>query len=430
MSVARRPGGRRRQRARWLWLAVPLALVALVVLRSGDEPGRTLWAELPGPNLLGRDVPVRVLGVDVGTVTDVRPVDGGRRRRMTVRIDERDLDLRADARLAVRYRTALGGRYAVDLDPGSAARPLTGDRIAAAEDVAQTEGDDVLQGVSGDTPDAVRANLRGVGRALRGSAGRRLLDTTAPSLRDTPTALRALTGTRDGDLERLVADTAATLAVTSAEHDALERTIRDGGRAFAQLARRREALAASIAGAPAAMRAIRDGARSIDATLPPLDRLVADLRPAARRLDPALRTARPLVDELTRTLDRTRPLLRELRPAVTTVADAVPDGRRLVTGLRPTVDRLHADLLPWLASEDDDLRRPVHQLIGPTFATLAAAAAEYDTHSHVLHFPIQPASGSLTLVPCTILLADPTTSEIARCDAVNEALTRLLGGRP
>ncbi|MGE4428273.1 MAG: hypothetical protein AB7G37_17605, partial [Solirubrobacteraceae bacterium] len=228
----------------------------------------------------------------------------------------------------------------------------------------------------------------------------------------------------------LVADTAATLAVTGAEHDALDRVLRDGERTFAQLVRRRAALAGSLATAPATLRAIRSGARSIDATLPSLDRLVGDLRPATRRLDPALRATRPALDELTRTLDRTRPLLRELRPAVSALADAVPDGRRLVRGLRPTVDRLDADTLPWLASEDDDLRRPVHQLIGPTFATLAAAAAEYDTNSHVLHFPIQPATGSLTLVPCTILLADPTTPEIARCDALNEALTGLLGGRP
>jgi hypothetical protein len=110
------------------------------------------------------------------------------------------------------------------------------------------------------------------------------------------------------------------------------------------------------------------------------------------------------------------------------VSAASGPGQRLIEALSPTVSRLDDKLIPYLQHPDSDVKRPLYQLIGPTFGTLASAASEYDGHAHVLHFPIQPSSGSLTLAPCTLFVAAPTPSQLLQCDGLNSLLGTLLGG--
>jgi hypothetical protein len=120
-------------------------------------------------------------------------------------------------------------------------------------------------------------------------------------------------------------------------------------------------------------------------------------------------------------------LLVVLHPAVSHLAAAAGPGRALVNALAPTVARLNDELLPYLARPDSDLKRPLYQLIGPTFGTLASAASEYDRRHHVLHFPIQPSSGSLTIVPCRLFAGAPTPAQMLRCDGLSRLLGTLLG---
>jgi hypothetical protein len=127
-------------------------------------------------------------------------------------------------------------------------------------------------------------------------------------------------------------------------------------------------------------------------------------------------------------LDRARPLLRLLRPAIEQLSGASAPGTTLVRALAPTVNRLDDQLIPYLQRPDSDLKRPLYQLIGPTFGTLASAASEYDGHAHVLHFPVQPSANSLTLVPCTLFAAAPTPSQLLQCNGLNTLLGQLLGG--
>jgi hypothetical protein len=133
-------------------------------------------------------------------------------------------------------------------------------------------------------------------------------------------------------------------------------------------------------------------------------------------------------------LRQARPLVTHLRPAVDELASASLTGRRLVGGLRPTVARLADDLVPYLASTDSDLKLPVYQLIGPTFAALGSSSAQYDDISHVINFPAQPGENSAGLIPCATYLTDPTAAEKLRCDTLNDALKALAGasggGRP
>jgi hypothetical protein len=40
---------------------------------------------------------------------------------------------------------------------------------------------------------------------------------------------------------------------------------------------------------------------------------------------------------------------------------------------------------------------------------------------------VQPAENSLTFVPCSTFIADPTAAQKVRCGAVNNAMKQLLG---
>ena len=73
--------------------------------------------------------PVRVHGVEVGTVEQVEPGATSATSDVTLRIDDHAyVELARDASARIRYRSILGGSRFVELDPGSPSAPPLGDR--------------------------------------------------------------------------------------------------------------------------------------------------------------------------------------------------------------------------------------------------------------------------------------------------------------
>jgi phospholipid/cholesterol/gamma-HCH transport system substrate-binding protein len=399
--------------------------------------GSVLRAEFTTPNQVsgptplgsGGQTPVRVDGVDVGHVESVKLVDGGRAGIVTMRITDGDVHLRADATACAKFRTLLGAEYEVAISPGSpSAPPLQGSFIPLSHTSVQTELDDVLGVFRGDAPRATRADLAQLGRAVAGHPAGALIDSLAPTLAPTPAAFAAVRGEQPDDLKQLVASASRTTSTLAQYQHSLEDVVTGGDATFRAIAEERHALAAALHTAPSSLDATVAVSLSIEATLPQLDTLITNLRPGARALAPAAAATRPAVLELSRVLTHARPLLADLRPAVSQLAAAAPAGRRLVQALAPTVARLHDQLIPYLQRPDSDLKLPVYQLIGPTLATLGSAASEYDSRAHVLHFPVQPAIGSLTFVPCTVFVTAPSPTQLVKCNALNSALRFLMGG--
>jgi len=400
----------------------------------GGEKGRVVHVELTAARQVNARTPVRVHGIPVGKVQSVELKDGGRAGLVTIRLTDDDVKLRADAGAAVRFRTFLGGQMEIAINPGSpSAPPLQGDTIALAHTRVQTENEDLLELFGRGPRDAQREILHELPRALRGSAAGRSIDELGPASRPVAPALRALLGRRSDDLRALVRSAGRTADALAADGRALEGLVDGGQRTFRASAAATPSLGDAVLAAPAAMDATVRGARAITATLPELDTLVTELRPGARLLGPATRVARPALRELDHVLGQARPLLRSLRPAVLGLARSAGPGRRLIAGLDPTVRRLQDELVPFLESTDSDLKVPVYQMIGPTFATLDSAASEYDDIGHVQHFPVLPGLGSVSVLPslkCSELLARrPGARTQRRCDSVNNALALLLTGK-
>ncbi|HEX6391679.1 MAG TPA: MlaD family protein [Solirubrobacteraceae bacterium] len=406
-----------------LVLAAALAFALTKELPFVGDDGRLVTAEFPTARQVNGDTPVRVRGVSVGNVESVDYDEARRVSTVRFRVTDDDVRLRADATAALRWRTALGGRMELALEPGSAVAPLRG---PIRRTRIQSELEDVTRVFQDDGGDGIRAFLRELPKALQGPQAGSAIDALAPRLRTLGPATRALRGERTGDLRRLVRSAARVTAATGRTHTALSAFVSGAAQTFRTTADRDAQLRATFRFAPPALRATTGAAREIDATLPQLDALVRELRPGARRLGPALAATTPTIRRLRTVLDAARPLVRRLRPAVSRLATAAVAGNRLLTGLDPTIRRTADDLVPYLERKDDDLGLPVYQLIGPGIATLGAAGGHYTQIGHFVNFPVQPGEGSQTFLPCATFLADPTATEKLRCDAVNRALRTLL----
>ena len=434
----RRPRGARRSHPlRTGVLVIAAAVISLYLTVAGDVPliggddGRTVTAEFAAANEVDDETPVRVDGVQVGRVDSVDVEPGRNTGMVAMRITEDDLHIGSDARAEVVWRTILGGNMAIDLEPGSPSAPPLEGPIPLRRTRMQTEFDQLLQVYDGPTAVAQRDMLRGLSGGLSGGSAGRLVDVLGPALRPVAPALRGLRGRRRDDLQALVRDTATTLRALDRPSPALGELVSGGQRTFRTLADARVELGATLERAAGAMDAAVSGAHAIDTTLPALDRIVAELRPGARRLAPAVAAARPTLTELSRVLRSARPLLEHLRPAVRDLDRASRAGRGVIAGLQPTVRRLDTELLPWLARADEDSKRPTYQMLGPTAASLAAAAAGFDDVSHLLNFPVLVGENPATFVPCRTMFADASEEEKLRCSQIGEVIAQLLrGGGP
>jgi virulence factor Mce-like protein len=438
MSASRSVRLRRDTRMRSGLLVLLAGAVLAIVTFGGGIPlvggdgGRTVYAELAFAPQLNTKTPVRVGGVDVGRVEEVTVADGGRTARVEMRVTDDDVDLRADATVALRYRTLLGGRFEVALDPGSpSASALSGTTIARDRTRSQVEVDDILRVYDRGARTGQRTMLRELAAALDGPHAGGFTDALAPTLRPVPDALRELRGRAPDDLSALVRSSARTVGALDRNAGALGRLVRGADVTLRTTAAARESLGRGLRETPAALAATRAVARDIDATLPEVDGLVADLRPAAAPLLRAARATRPTAVALDDLLTRARPLLTSLRPALGRLGSAAVTGRRVVAAAAPVVRRLDEEIVPYLASRDDDLGLRVHELIGPTIASLGSITSEFDELGYLAHFPIQPTENSLSLVPCTTALADPTAAQKLRCDGLEELLGAIIpGGTP
>jgi hypothetical protein len=87
----------------------------------------------PLPKSLGPGSPVRISGIEVGTVTAVERVPGGAVVHMTMRRGQ--ASIHEDASIVVRPRIFLEGHFFVDLFPGTRSAPLlkSGARLPATQ---------------------------------------------------------------------------------------------------------------------------------------------------------------------------------------------------------------------------------------------------------------------------------------------------------
>jgi len=417
-----------------LGLGVVAAVVAISllvfsgVLQSTVKPsGTTVRAQFDTTGRLSTGDPVRVDGVRVGQVKDVALGADHRTAEVELEVLDDALPVYADARAVIRWRTLLGGAYAVDLDRGSPRAGELGDRpIVASRTDDQVELDEILttfrtRQVAGmktllsELPVAL-AEPDEPGRVLDG------LDRVSPTA---TVALRALRGRHEGDLRDLVVDAARTVRAIDGPSEPLRDVVEGAAATLRTTARREADIRATLARGARVLPQAQSTLTRLDVTLRNADPLIEELDAPARKLAPALDELRPVLSDADTLLTRARPLLTSLRPAVSSLARAARTATPLLAALRPSVERLDDRILPALAKRDAVSGRPAYQMIGPTFAGLTSVASRFDSGGHLVKLSAQFGERPFQTAPCMTFLTDPSKEQIVSCELITQAIQDL-----
>jgi virulence factor Mce-like protein len=373
--------------------------------------------------------PVRVHGIEVGTVDQVEPGATSASSEVTLRIDDgADVVLTRDASARIRYRSILGGSRFVELDPGSPSAAPLGDRqIPLGRTGSQVTWDDFNEQFGPSTRQAQQRMLAGFRESLAATRRTgRTVEVLAPTLSTVGEWAEAVRGSETGDLRRMVSASAATLAGLAREEGALRAFVAGAERTLGATAGRREQLGELVQRAPAALSSTAATSRRLLTTLDRLDLLVTELRPGARELAPAARALQPGLEQAEALLRESRPLLRGARPTLRNLADMSNAGVPLIAELRPTLRRTKDAVLPILRERDPETRLRLYEAIGPMFAVAGGWGTTFDSGGHLLNFSASTAADSV-VVPCGPGL-EP--GELKRCEAANDLFRRLFGAPP
>jgi virulence factor Mce-like protein len=430
-----------KHRARPVRIGLVALAIGAVVLYCGftasipfvPKHATLVRAEFERANSARPGTPVRVHGVNVGEVEKVAQGPGGRGAVLTLRVkDGMGVDVRADARAGIWWRTLLARNMYVELDPGSPSAPaLGGATIPRSRTTTQTELDEVLSVLDSSGRKAVRTTLREFDRGL-GDAGAigGTVDALEPAMREVSPAMRALRGSRTGDLNRLVTGTSRAMGALARDEHALGGLIDSAAVTLGVTAAKRAELGGAIAAAPASLRQTSVTMRRLRGTLEVLDPLADRLRPGARRLASATAAARPALAALDGLLARGEPTLARLRPTAESLADMAPDVRRMVQDAKAPIDRTLDEIIPFLDERDPSIKLRNIEAIGPTLSVVDSATSQFDRYGHIIRFQAGASEQAVGPSPCTTFLLDPTAKQKVDCSLLTDTLKAVLGMGP
>jgi virulence factor Mce-like protein len=427
----RRVGHHRPHHARVGIIALALLIAAVVVGVNRGIPGwpsgkDEVWAQFSSAQSLKTGNPVRVAGVNVGKVGEIKQADSGRGALVRLDLDRDKVKLHDDARAGIYWRTLLGRNLYVELDPGSSSAPGLGGRIDAKHTTVQVDLDEVLQPLQADVRKGAQQVIAGLDGGLDGSAAGDAFDVLAATAKPIAQGLPALRGQAPGDLTRLIANTARWTRALHVRQGELAGLIDNSNTTLAVTAARSADIGATFDALPGAMRQTRGTLAGLTQTLPLLDQTASQLRPGARNLERAADTTRPLLVAAAPLLRRARPLLDRLDPALRGLKRLAPDLTATMSGLREPIATTKQKVIPFLQSRNKALDMKVYELIGPTLASSTGVMATSDANGTFVQFEAGAGEAAVPALPCKTLLTDPTDTRVAICQDVKTYLASIL----
>jgi len=374
-------------------LGIALFVYLAFAKRVPFVPRHEVQAIFASSNQLREGSPVRIAGVDVGTVTGVESGPGTTQIvKMTLSREGRPLH--TDATAKIRPRVFLEGGYFVDLHPGSPRAPELEDRpIPLPQTAVPVQLHQVLGAFDRPTRAGLQAMVAELARGLDGggAAGlRRTLPPLAPALRDTARLADAARGTRGGDLARLVDGAARTTGVLAARAGDLADSVTALNRTAAALAADDAALAASVRELDGVLREAPPALDALDRVLPPLEAFARAIRPGLRTAPPVLdRTAAVLAQVDALAGEPTRPselvrLVNDLQPVLPEIPRLALLARGLFPFVGPIVTCLRDNVVPTLNARLDDgalsSGRPVWQDLAHALVGFAGGSQNFDAN--------------------------------------------------
>jgi virulence factor Mce-like protein len=359
--------------------------------------------------------PVRIAGVNVGQVTDVRRLSAGSDAALiTMQIDRNGLPIHADATAKIRPRIFLEGNFYLELRPGSTTAPVlrSGQTLPVANTAGPVQLDRVLSALDANTRASLQTLLQGAGAALNGqpttaedavqdptTRGLTAAQSLNGSLRYSADALRAsaivnqaLLGLQPRDLSQLVKGNEELFRALASRQDQLAGLVTSFNATTAAFASRQAQLSQTIALLPALLRSSLGAFDRLDASFAPTRAFAREILPGVGETDSTIGAALPWLAQARGLLSRAElgGLLQRLTPATRDTASTLGSA----TGLVSALDQLNLcflhNVIPTgnAVIQDPPLGHgiPVYQEFFQTAVGLAGASQGFDGNGRYLRF--------------------------------------------
>jgi len=411
--------------------------------------GFRLNAVFESANSIRLDSPVRIAGVNVGKVTDVKRYKDTDAAEIQMEISDSGLPIHRDATLKIRPRIFLEGNFFVDIDPGTPQAPELEDNdrpIPITQTATPVQLDQVLTALQSNARDDLQATLEGYGGGLQhkptaaedadqdpdvqGKTAAQALnlnfDYAAQALQGVATVNQAALGTVPADLSNLIAGLQRTAAGLGANEEQLKGLITSFNTTMAALASRSSDLQATI-------RLLAPTLQNANTTFDALNAAFPPTRAVAREIIPGVRETPATIDAATPWIAQTRQLVsqqelgglvRELSPTTADLA-AVTDATLSLLPKVDLVDRCALNVVlpagdiklqdgPFTTGEEN-YKEFWNALVG-----LSGEGQNFDGNGMYVH--LQPGGGPDTIATGPASLGGETL--------FGNALARPLGTRP
>jgi phospholipid/cholesterol/gamma-HCH transport system substrate-binding protein len=340
-------------------VAVVVAVLAVIVLGSGDKPYR-LSVTLENAAGLRDGSPVVAGGVRVGEVRLRLGRDD--RLRAVLEIKRRYAPVSRHTRIAITALNLLGTKQVELIGSGGRDPAPDGSTLAASHVSVSTDLDQVLDALDAPTRAGLTVAINEAGAALTGrradlSAFMRQLPTSLVRARE----LLQQVVRQGGALRRLVVRSDRAVGAIAHERRALDRSLTTLAGTATTVAAKRRALRRALRQAPRTLRTLqrvlydlRDttvplgpAARDLRRTAPELDRTLRAVDPLRKVADPVLRDAQAVAPALSRLGRRSSPVLRKAVPVAAALHRAADDVQELTKTLSLSSDNILATADNW-----------------------------------------------------------------------------------
>ncbi len=354
--------------------AVYLAFTKSIPFRSHYE----IKAAFENANGVKSASPVRIAGIDVGTVTKVEPADkGGEGVILTMRVGKSGQPIHDDARAKIRPRIFLEGNFFVDLEPGSpgGSELEDGETIPVNQTATPVQFDELLTSLQSDTREDLQLLLKEYGNALD-KGGAEAFNRSIPYWKeaygDTSIVNDATLGKAEHDLSGYIKESGAVAEALDRSPAQLKALITDFNTTAAAFAREDDNLRMAISELPQTLRTAQPALAALNQSFPPLRAFARELRPGVQSSGPAIDASLPLIRQLRGLVseDELRGLAADLRPTIPALArlsrETIPlsrQGRLLASCQNETI-------LPWTKDTVGDPQFPAH---GPVYTEMPKA---------------------------------------------------------
>jgi phospholipid/cholesterol/gamma-HCH transport system substrate-binding protein len=283
----------------------------------------------------GQGQTVRVAGVEVGRIADVKLEEGVAVVTLDIEKDYENL-IRRDATALLRPKTALKDMF-LEVSPGTGKAVPEGGRISVANSLPDIDPDEIYSALDADTRPYLRLLVSGAGKGLRGRGDdlREVFRRFEPIHRDLARVTRA-SARRRGALKELIHDYGLLMTELGQHPQDLRRLVTASRSVFDALANEDTEISAAVAQLPASLRASERALGQVRQFAPVLRSSLESLRKPIRKLDetnqavtPFLRQTEPVIRTQIRPFVRAaQPWTNDLRLAARGTSRAMPDLRR------------------------------------------------------------------------------------------------------